>query len=182
MIRRVWSQFADFPRLGPTPASSDEVGCSAANRNVGGSNPPRGANSFVIQPVADIFRKFGHSTIRCRCANHDQSRSIKTNENQLRQVSLRFVRSIAANRDQTKHSARDRMLVRARRDGTAHLLELQILTFDYLWPHERCHKNVPARKLHCQRCGCPGDLAPKSLGTVSFTSSPASRSWSISGN
>ena len=83
---------------------------SAVNRNVGGSNPPRGANSFVIQPVADIFRKFGHSTIRCRCANDDQSRSIKTNENQLRQVSLRFVRSIAANRDQTKHSARDRML------------------------------------------------------------------------
>jgi hypothetical protein len=26
-------------------------------------------------------------------------------------VSLRFVRSIAANRDQTKHSARDRMLL-----------------------------------------------------------------------
>jgi hypothetical protein len=33
-----------------------------------------------------------------------------TNDNQLRQVSLRFFRSIAANRDQTSHSALDRML------------------------------------------------------------------------
>jgi hypothetical protein len=52
----------------------------------------------------------GSSAIRrcdVECANHDQ---LKTNRNQLRQVSLRFVRLIAANRDQTKHSARDRML------------------------------------------------------------------------
>jgi hypothetical protein len=34
MIRRVWSQFANFPRLGPTPASSGEVSCSAVNRRV----------------------------------------------------------------------------------------------------------------------------------------------------
>jgi hypothetical protein len=56
----------------------------------------------------------GNSAIRrcdVECANHDQSRSIKTNKNQLGRVSLRFVRSIAANRDQTKHSALDRMLV-----------------------------------------------------------------------
>src|SRR6266436_1377652 len=30
---------------------------SAVNRNVGGSNPPRGANSLFMQRVANIFRK-----------------------------------------------------------------------------------------------------------------------------
>ena len=44
MIRRVWSQFANFPRLGPTPASSGEVSCSAVNRRVASSNLARGAN------------------------------------------------------------------------------------------------------------------------------------------
>jgi hypothetical protein len=34
VIRQVSSQLADFLRLGPTPASSDEVGCSAVNRRV----------------------------------------------------------------------------------------------------------------------------------------------------
>src|SRR5208283_2265587 len=55
----------------------------------------------------------GNSAIRrcdVECANYDQSRSIKTHKDQLRQVSMRFVRSIAANRDQTEHSARDRIL------------------------------------------------------------------------
>jgi hypothetical protein len=45
------SQLADFLRLGPTPASSDEVGCSAVNRNVGGSNPPRGAKILLYQAI-----------------------------------------------------------------------------------------------------------------------------------
>src|SRR5260370_34704733 len=35
---------------------------------------------------------------------------MKTKESQLGQVSLRFIRSIAVNRAQTKHSARNRML------------------------------------------------------------------------
>jgi hypothetical protein len=46
VIHRVWSQLADFLRLVPTPANSDEVGLSAVNRNVGGSNPPRGAKTL----------------------------------------------------------------------------------------------------------------------------------------
>ena len=61
------------------------------------------------EPTPLLFNELrtcsGNSATR-RCdverAKHDQSRSIKTNKNQLRQVSLRFVRSIAANRDQTK--------------------------------------------------------------------------------
>jgi hypothetical protein len=52
---------------------------------------------------------------------------MKTNENQLRQVSLRFVRSIAANRDQTKHSARDRMLAEAKQIGSVEVVEPQDL-------------------------------------------------------
>src|SRR5258707_14341986 len=36
---------------------------------------------------------------------------MKTKESQLGQVSRRFIRSIAVNRAQTKHSARNRMLV-----------------------------------------------------------------------
>ena len=55
MIRPVSSQLADFLRLEPTPASSDEVGGSAVNRNVGGSNPPRGANTLFPQAIT----KFG---------------------------------------------------------------------------------------------------------------------------
>jgi hypothetical protein len=43
MIRPVSSQLADFLRLGPTPASSDEVGGSAVNRRVASSNLARGA-------------------------------------------------------------------------------------------------------------------------------------------
>jgi hypothetical protein len=54
MIRPVSSQLADFLRLGPTPASSDEVGRSAVNRNVGGSNPPRGAKILMYQAITEF--------------------------------------------------------------------------------------------------------------------------------
>ena len=72
MIRPVSSQLADFLRLGPTPASSDEVGCSAVNRNVGGSNPPRGAKSFLdkhlltalFPTMKNVVRLSGFSTGR----------------------------------------------------------------------------------------------------------------------
>jgi hypothetical protein len=53
MIHRSYSQLADFLRLGPTPASSDEVGCSAVNRRVASSNLARGANSLFNQPVSE---------------------------------------------------------------------------------------------------------------------------------
>ena len=52
MIRQVSSQLADFLRLGPTPASSDEVGGSAVNRRVASSNLARGANSLSINQLA----------------------------------------------------------------------------------------------------------------------------------
>ena len=55
MIRLVSSQLADFLRLGPTPASSDEVGCSAVNRRVASSNLARGANfSGVVHPLQSV--------------------------------------------------------------------------------------------------------------------------------
>jgi len=79
MIRQVSSQLADFLRLVPNSGKSDEISCSAVNRNVGGSNPPRGANSFVIQQAANIFREFGHSTMRCRVR---ESRSIAINKDE----------------------------------------------------------------------------------------------------
>ena len=46
VIHRIQSQLADFLRLVPTPASSGEVGRSAVNRNVGGSNPLWGAKTL----------------------------------------------------------------------------------------------------------------------------------------
>jgi hypothetical protein len=58
MIRPVSSQLADFLRLGPTPASSDEVGCSAVNRQAVGSNPARGANLFFLSELS-CARTFG---------------------------------------------------------------------------------------------------------------------------
>jgi hypothetical protein len=45
VIRPVSSQLAEFHRLPPTPASSDEVSCSAVNRGVASSNLARGAKS-----------------------------------------------------------------------------------------------------------------------------------------
>jgi hypothetical protein len=39
---------------------------SAVNRNVGGSNPPRGANSLVMQRVANIFRKLCPLAMKCQ--------------------------------------------------------------------------------------------------------------------
>ena len=83
MIRRVSSQLADVLRLWPTPASSDEVGCSAVNRNVGGSNPPRGAKSLFMQRVANIFRKLCPLAMEMSSAriaiNLDQCRRKKIN-------------------------------------------------------------------------------------------------------
>jgi hypothetical protein len=58
------------------------------------------------------------------------------------------------------------MLVRARRDGSAQPLEPQVLTCDYLWLHERCHKNVIIR---------PGSFGSKGgtfLHCVSVSSGP----------
>jgi len=47
------------------------------------------------EPFNELRTFSGNSAIRrcgVECANHDQSRSMKTNKNQLRQVPLRFVR------------------------------------------------------------------------------------------
>jgi hypothetical protein len=114
VVRQVQSQLADFLRLGPTPTSSDEVGGSAVNRNVGGSNPPRGANSLVIQRVANILRELCPSTMKCRVR---ASRLISINEDEAKSTGAGVLcglsdqlRSIAVNRAQTKHSARGRML------------------------------------------------------------------------
>jgi hypothetical protein len=87
----------------------------------------------------------GDSSIRrcdVECANPDQSRSIKTNKNQLRQVSLRSVRSITANRDQTKHSALDRMLTHQLSIHIAEVAERPALRGALSRANERRHKNV----------------------------------------
>ena len=54
MIRPVSSQLADFLRLWPTPASSDEVGCSAVNRRVASSNLARGAKILLYQAITEF--------------------------------------------------------------------------------------------------------------------------------
>jgi len=48
---------------------------------------------------------------------------MKTKESQLGQVSLRFIRSIAVNRAQTKHSAHDRMLAELKRIGRVEVVK-----------------------------------------------------------
>jgi len=58
MIRRVSSQFADFLRLVPTPASSDEVGRSAVNRRVASSNLARGANLLLNLQMLTVTSVF----------------------------------------------------------------------------------------------------------------------------
>jgi len=58
MIRPVSSQLADSLRLWPTPASSDEVGCSAVNRRGASSNPARGANLRFFSQL-NATRPFG---------------------------------------------------------------------------------------------------------------------------
>ena len=51
MTSRVSSQLADFLRLVPTPASADEVGRSAVNREAVRSNPARGANLLFMNQL-----------------------------------------------------------------------------------------------------------------------------------
>jgi hypothetical protein len=59
VIRQVSSQLADFLRLGPTPASSDEVGGSAVNRRVASSNLARGAKfSFSFSQLQNLLSQF----------------------------------------------------------------------------------------------------------------------------
>src|SRR6266403_2462407 len=117
MIRPVSSRLADFLRLWPTPASSDEVGCSAVNRNVGGSNPPRGAKSLVMQRVASILKKLCPLAMKCQVhesrlisINVDERKSTSAGVSEVDQINRGQPRSIALNRAQTKHSARNRML------------------------------------------------------------------------
>ena len=110
MIRPVSSRLADFLRLWPTPASSDEVGCSAVNRNVGGSNPPRGANShylclrplIVMQRVANIFRKLCPLAMKCQVResrlisiNVDERKSTGAGVSEVDQINRGQPRSIA---------------------------------------------------------------------------------------
>src|SRR6266478_7487242 len=52
---------------------------AAVNRNVGGSNPPRGANSLVMQRVANIFRKLCPLAMKCQL---HESRLISINEDE----------------------------------------------------------------------------------------------------
>src|SRR6266436_4879975 len=83
---------------------------SAVNRNVGGSNPPRGANSLVMQRVANIVRELCPPTMKCRVR---ESRLISINEDEGKSTGAgvsAVYQSIAVNRAQTKHSARNRML------------------------------------------------------------------------
>ena len=68
MIRPVSSQLADFLRLGPTPASSDEVGGSAVNRTVACSNPGR-----VVSRVRKV-------SIRCGSSPRGPTISIRVDE------------------------------------------------------------------------------------------------------
>src|SRR6266403_126130 len=102
MIRPVSSRLADFLRLWPTPASSDEVGCSAVNRNVGGSNPPRGANSLVMQRVASILKKLCPLAMKCQIhesrlisINVDEGKSTRAGVSEVDQINRGQPRSIA---------------------------------------------------------------------------------------
>jgi hypothetical protein len=61
MIRPVSSQLAEFLRLGPTPASSNEVGGSAVNRRVSSSNLAWGANLRFLSHL-DLARTFGSTS------------------------------------------------------------------------------------------------------------------------
>ncbi len=63
-----------------------------------------------MQRFASILKKLWPLAMKCRVR---ESRLISINEDEgksLRLVSLRFIRSIAVNRAQNKHSALDRMV------------------------------------------------------------------------
>ena len=57
MIRLVSSQLAEFLRLGPTPASSDEVGGWALSRQAVGSNPIRDVSQGVYGPKTSFTER-----------------------------------------------------------------------------------------------------------------------------
>ena len=111
----VLSQLGNSPRFFSAPASCDEFGFKAVNRNVGGSNPPRGANSLVMQRVASIFKKL--------CPSRDEmlSARIAINLDQCRRIKINCDRCLCVLSDQSrriaikpKHSARNRMPISKR--------------------------------------------------------------------
>src|SRR5579859_5107399 len=55
-----------------------------------------------MQRVANIFGKLGPLAMKCQVRESRLIRSMKMKENQLGQVSLRWIRSIAVNRGQTR--------------------------------------------------------------------------------
>ena len=81
---------------------SSMVEHSAVNRNVGGSNPPRGANSLVIQRVANILRESCPSTMKCRVRElqlisiyEDEGKSTRAGVSEVDQINRGQPRSIA---------------------------------------------------------------------------------------
>ena len=75
---------------------------SAVNRNVGGSNPPRGANSLFMQRVANIFRKLCPLAMKCQVhesrlisINEDEGKSTRAGVSEVDQINRGQPRSIA---------------------------------------------------------------------------------------
>src|SRR6266481_52727 len=82
---------------------------SAVNRNVGGSNPPRGANSLFMQRVANIFRKLCPLVMKCQVhesrlisINEDEGKSTRAGVSEVDQINRGQPRSIAVNRGQSR--------------------------------------------------------------------------------
>jgi len=75
---------------------------SAVNRNVGGSNPPRGANSLFMQRVASIFRKLCALAMKCQV---HESRLISINEDEGKSTRACVFEVDQLNRDQPRSIA-----------------------------------------------------------------------------
>src|SRR5260370_27407762 len=75
---------------------------SAVNRNVGGSNPPRGANSLFMQRVANIFRKLCPLAMKCQV---HESRLISINEDEGKSARARVSAADQINRGQPRSIA-----------------------------------------------------------------------------
>src|SRR5208282_1830810 len=89
VIRPVSSQLAYFLRLGPTPASSDEVGCSAVNRRVASSNLARGAKSSCSYRLK-IHQGFGQRPKDAQRNSHPFEEFLYYNES-MASVSVRHL-------------------------------------------------------------------------------------------
>ena len=95
-------ELADSPRFRSAPANCDKFGFKAVNRNVGGSNPPRGANSLFTQRVASIFRKLCPLAMKCQV---HESRLISINEYEGKSTRACVFEVDQLNRDQPRSIA-----------------------------------------------------------------------------